>query len=177
MFRGLVKTQPRDEYELLAQKLKEQEEAPIPRADLSITRLMVAVRTRQIEDLLSSLGNSAQAPLDTRLVIEGTMGHLRRDVFLMSFERFRRYLAATRIQRTILRLLYLPRKKGVPLISRCLVRDGVLQPTGSAEVGAIGSGDSDGGDEAEDAHTDRASPAAEPRRGQCRVSLPPLIFN
>ena len=35
------------------------------------------------------------------------------------------------------------------IISRSLVRDGVLQPTG-AEFGAIGNGDSDGGDEAED---------------------------
>ena len=172
LFRGLLPSQSREEFEILAQKLKQQENAPIPRADLSITRLMVAVRTREIEDLLSSLGDSAQAPLDTRLVIEGTMGHLRRDVFLMSFERFRRYLAASRIQRTILRLLYLPRKEGVPLVSRCLVRDGVLQPTGGAsEVGAIG-----GGGVAEDAHADRASPAAEPRRGQCRVSLPPLLF-
>ena len=178
LFRGLLPSQSREEFEILAQKLKQQEEAPIPRVDFSIARLMVEVRTRQIEDLLLTLGDSAQAPLDTQLVIEGAMACLRRDVFLMSFERFRRYLAATRVQRTMLRLLYTPRKKGVPLISRCLVRDGVLQPTGSAEDGiGIGSGDSDGGDEAEDVHADRAGPAAGPRRGQCRVSLPPLIFN
>ena len=150
LFCGLVSSHPREEFELLAEKLQQRENAPIPRVDLTSTRLMVAVRTREIEDLLSTLDDSAQAPLDTHLLIESTMGHLRRDVFLMSFERFRRYLAATRIARTMLRILYKPRPGDVPIISRSLVRDGVLQPTG-AEFGAIGNGD-DGDEQAEVVH-------------------------
>lgn len=172
LFRGLLPSQSREEFEILAQKLKQQENAPIPRADLSITRLMVAVRTREIEDLLSSLGDSAQAPLDTRLVIEGTMGHLRRDVFLMSFERFRRYLAATRITRTMLRILYKPRPGDVPIISRSLVRNGLLQPTG-AEFGTIGNGDSDS--DAEDMHACQPpSPHAPASRQDDKYYLPLL---
>ena len=105
LFRGLVPSQRREEFELLAEKLQQRENAPIPRVDLTSTRLMVAVRTREIEHLLSTLNDTAQAPLDTHLLIESTMGHLRRDVFLMSFEHFRRYLAGTRIARTMLRVL------------------------------------------------------------------------
>ena len=175
LFRGLLPTQSRQEYELLAEKLKQQENAPIPRVDLSSTRLMVEVRTRQIEDLLSTLGDSAQAPLDTQLVIEGAMACLRRDVFLMSFERLRRYLAATRITRTMVRILYKPRPGDVPLISRSLVRDGILQSTGTADIGAIGSGDSEcDSDEEEEIHAGSASVAPAPRRVQKQHCLPLL---
>lgn len=175
MWRHLVQPKPRDEFELLAQKLKQQEEAPIPRVDFSIARLMVEVRTRQIEDLLLTLGDSAQAPLDTQLVIEGAMACLRRDVFLMSFQRFRRYLAATRITRTMVRMLYKPRPGDVPLISRSLVRDGILQSTGTADIGAIGSGDSEcDSDEEEEIHAGSASLAPAPRRVQKQHCLPLL---
>ena len=175
LFRGLLPTQSRQEYELLAEKLKQQEEAPIPRVDLTSTRLMVAVRTRDIEHLLSMLDDSAQAPLDTHLVIEGAMACLRRDVFLMSFERFRRYLAATRITRTMVCILYKPRPGDVPLISRSLVRDGILQSTGTADIGAIGSGDSEcDSDEEEEIHAGSASVAPAPRRVQKQHCLPLL---
>ena len=117
LFRGLVSSHPREEFELLAEKLQQRENAPIPRVNFSITRLMVEVRTRQIEDLLSSLGDSAQAPLDTRLVIEGTMGHLRRDVFLMSFELlpFKLRPANSSTTRSLVTL--------VPLLTICSVKE------------------------------------------------------
>ena len=181
-----MQPKPRDEFELLAQKLKQQEEAPLPLVDLVLSNFQVKWSAHIIDALLDNYDDWQAVPHThpererhlglLQKEVDGEMRGLRRRVHLMKTTHFRRVLAATRIQRTILRLLYTPpRKGGVPLISRSLVREGVLEPTGS-EVGAIGSGDSDGSGVAEDAHADRASPPG-PRRGQCRVSLPPLIFN
>ena len=153
MWRHLVQPKPRDEFELLAQKLKQQEEAPLPLVDLALTNFQVKCGAHIIDALLDNYDDWQAVPhthpdrsghlalLQKEVDIE--LQAMRRRVHLMKTTHFRRVLAATRIQRTILRLLYTPRKKGVPLISRCLVRDGILKPTGSAEVGTIGSGDSD----------------------------------
>lgn len=188
MWRHLVQPKPRDEFELLAQKLKQQEEAPLPLVDLALSNVQVKWSAYIIDALLDNWDDWQAVPHThpereghVRLLkeqIDGEMRGLRRRVHLMKLTFFRHMVAATRIQRTILRLLYVPREEGVPLISRSLVRDGTLLPTGSAEDGiGIGSGDSDGGDEAEDVHADRASPAPEPRRAQRWVSIPPLLFN
>ena len=181
MFKGLVPTQKREEYEILAEKLRTIRHQPPPLVDLALSNLQVKWSAHIIDALLDNYDDWQAVPHThpererhlglLQKEVDGEMRGLRRRVHLMKTTHFRRVLAATRIQRTILRLLYTPpRKGGVPLISRSLVREGVLEPTGS-EVGAIGSGGV-----AEDAHADRASPAAEPRRGQCRVSLPPLLF-
>ena len=187
MFRGLVKTQPRDEYELLAQKLKEQREAPLPLVDLALSSFVVKWAAHNVDILLDNWLSWNVVPRThpersgqltfLRTTIDGEMQGLRRRVFLMQWARFRRFYCCCKLQAIVLKWLYAMGQDGLPPISRSLVRDGTLLPTGSAEDGiGIGSGDSDGGNVAEDVHADRASPPG-PRRGQCRVSLPPLIFN
>ncbi len=188
MFKGLVPTQPpRDEFDALREKLKTIRATPPPLVDLALTNFQVKCGAHIIDAMLDNLDDWQAVPHThpererhlglLQKEVDGEMRGLRRRVHLMKTTHFRRVLAATRIQRTILRLLYTPRKGGVPLISRSLVRDGILKPTGSEDGIGIGSGDSDGGDVAEDVHTDRASPAPGPRRGQRWVSLPPLLLH
>jgi hypothetical protein len=66
--------------------------------------------------------------------IAGNMAEARRLVFLVQCRKFWRYVSTIRIQRTMLRLLYVPRPGGVPRISRALLAEGYM---------TIGDGDPD----------------------------------
>ena len=66
--------------------------------------------------------------------IAGNMAEARRLVFLVQCRRCWRYVSTIRIQRTVLRILYMPRPGGVPRISRALLTEGYM---------TIGDGDPD----------------------------------
>ena len=182
MFRGLVKTQPRDEYELLAQKLKEQEEAPLPLVDLALSSFVVKWAAHNVEIMLDNWDAWKVVPRNhperkrqltfLRTTIDGEMQGLRRRVFLMRWARFRRSYAACKLQAIVLKWLYATGPDGLPPISRHDLIENFIVATGAdATIGELGDGD---GDEAEEVPVRHPSPhPAKPSR-RSQPSLPLL---
>ena len=182
MFRGLVKTQPRDEYELLAQKLKEQREAPLPLVDLALSSFVVKWAAHNVEIMLDNWDAWKVVPRNhperkrqltfLRTTIDGEMQGLRRRVFLMRWARFRRSYAACKLQAIVLKWLYATGPDGLPPISRHDLIENFIVATGAdATIGELGDGD---GDEAEEVPVRHPSPhPAKPSR-RSQPSLPLL---
>ena len=152
MFRGLVQPKPRDEFNALHEKLKTIRNQAPPLVDIAMAYFGVKFQAFTVEKLLGNMQEwEAVSPMNPersrqlvllKMVVDREMSCIRKRVYLMKLTHFRRFFAACKLQAQVLRLLYEPRLGDVPRISRALVRDGTLRPTG-AESGAIGSGDSD----------------------------------
>ena len=153
MFAALFPPPPREPeaFTKLKAKLAARKPGP-PNISVPVTVHHILSRVDEAEKLLQRRHDWMHAfhkPRELRLLnvsraerqIDMRLSQARYLAEHLALVKFVRSMAATRIQRTILRLLYTPRDGGMPLISRSLVRDGVIAPTGWARRERGGEGE------------------------------------
>ena len=153
MFAGLFPPPPKEPeaFTQLKAKLASRKPGP-PNISVAVTAWHILNLTEDAEKLLQRRHDWMHAFHKPRELRMRNVARAQRQIDMrvcqakylaehLALVRFVRYMAATRIQRTILRLLYTPRDGGMPLISRSLVRDGVIAPTGWARREGGGEGE------------------------------------
>ena len=111
-----MQPKPRAEFELLAQKLKQQEEAPLPLVDLALSNLQVKWSAHIIDALLDNWDDWQAVPHThpereghlglLQKEVDGELQAMRRRVYLMQLTHFRRFYAACKLQAIVLKWLY-----------------------------------------------------------------------
>ena len=148
MFKNLIVAPQREAYEALKKKVDEHARKPrvqsvyriCPHAALARVGILEE-RVRASLDMYERWAMDPDHPSSEirrrwhRSRVDEAMVEVRRLVHALTLRRVVQYLAAVRIQRKVLKLLYQPRPGTVPRISRALVDEGFL---------VIGNGDSDG---------------------------------
>ena len=147
MFKNLLHAPQRDAFETLKKRVEENRLKP--RVEYhQVDPCAALARIKILEGrILESLGWYERWAMDPdhpsseirrrwhRSRVDEAIVEIRRLVRALTLRRVVLYLAAVRIQRKVLKLLYQPRPGNVPRISRALVDEGFL---------VIGNGDSDG---------------------------------
>lgn len=148
MFKNLLHAPQREAFETLKKKVEENRHKPRVHEYHRVDPCAALARIKILEGrILESLGwyETWTEDLDHpsseirrrwhRGRVDEAIVEIRRLVHALTLRRVVQYLAAVRIQRKVLKLLYQPRPGTVPRISRALVDEGFL---------VIGNGDSDG---------------------------------